>query len=209
NDTYEAPADGKLTDAQMKMYLKVRQAEAKIAQVARKEAEAHAKDAKKNEKSLAGVMDSFKTMGSVADMLTADIRAAKELGYNTQEYLWVKQQVLEVSGAAMAEQMNQAMSKNFDQAYAQTKKAYDEATDENTKKMYAEMLAGYDKSKAEMAAAQQNVEPHVKHNRELVNKYENELAGWAHEMAKWSDKPEDAKKAVEDLNKAAAQGQGQ
>jgi hypothetical protein len=51
------------------------------------------------------MMEGFKTMGSAADMLTADIRAAKDLGYNTQEYLWVKSQVLAASSAAMMAKM--------------------------------------------------------------------------------------------------------
>src|SRR5688500_6379123 len=110
-DTYDAPEDGKLTDAQVKMYLKVREEEKKIARVAKEEAKQHADKAKESgEKSLAGMIQGFKTLGSVADLLTADIRAAKQLGYNSQEYLWVKTQILAVSGAAMAEQMNDDIS---------------------------------------------------------------------------------------------------
>src|SRR5688500_100276 len=138
-DSYDAPEDGKLTDAQVQMYLKVREEEKKIAQVAKEELKAHADKAQKSgEKSLAGMIEGFKSLGSVADVLTADIRAAKQLGYNSQEYLWVKEQVLAVSGAAMSDQMNQAISAQVDAAIAQAKKAHDEATDEATKKVYAD-----------------------------------------------------------------------
>ena len=150
-DKYEPPADGKLTDAQMQMYLKVRGHEKDIARVARKEAQAHADAAKKaGEKSIAGMMEGFKTMGSAADMLTADIRAAKDLGYNTQEYLWVKGQVLAASSAAMMSKMAEASSASMDSAYEQMKKSYDEAKDDQTKKMYKEMVDNYDKQRAEM-----------------------------------------------------------
>ena len=201
NDSYDAPADGKLTEAQVQMYLKVREHEKKIAQVAKEEAKQHAEKAKKSgEKSLAGMMEGLKTLGSVADLMTADIRAAKDLGYNSQEYLWVKQQILEVSGAAMAEKMGQAMSSSLDQMYEQTKKAHAEATDEATKKMYAEMLAGYEKSKQEMA--QQNaVDPAIAHNRALLVKYESELAAFASEWAKYEDNEGDAAKAVKEMEK--------
>src|SRR5688500_17221338 len=139
NDSYDAPADGKLTEAQVQMYLKVREEEKKIAQVAKEELKAHADKAKKSgEKSLAGMIEGFKSLGSVADVLSADIRAAKQLGYNSQEYLWVKEQVLAVSGAAMSDQVNQAISAQVDAAIAQAKKAHDEATDEATKKVYAD-----------------------------------------------------------------------
>ncbi len=201
NDSYDAPADGKLTEAQVQMYLKVREHEKKIAQVAKEEAKQHADKAKKSgEKSLAGMMEGLKTLGSVADLMTADIRAANDLGYNSQEYLWVKQQILEVSGAAMAEKMGQAMSASLDQMYEQTKKAQAEATDETTKKMYAEMLAGYEKSKQEMQ--QQNaVDPAIAHNRALLVKYESELAAFASEWAKYEDKEGDAAKAVKEMEK--------
>lgn len=202
NDTYDPPQDGRITDNQVQMYLKVREHEKKIAQVAKEEAKQHAEKAKKSgEKSLAGMMEGLKTLGSVADLMTADIRAAKDLGYNSQEYLWVKQQILEVSGAAMAEKMGQAMSAGLEQMYEGTKKAHDEATDETTKKMYADMLAGYEKSKQEMA--QQNaVDPAIAHNRALLVKYESELAAFASEWAKYEDNEGDAAKAVKDLEKA-------
>jgi hypothetical protein len=200
-DSYTAPEDGKLTEAQVQMYLKVREKEKAIAQVAKAEAVKHAEDAKKNEKSLAGMMDSFKTMGSVADLMTADIRAAKDLGYNSQEYLWVKGQILEASGAAMGEKMAEAMSANFDTAYVQAKKAHDEATDENTRKMYAEVLAGYDKSRAEMKQNQSEVSPSVAHNRQILAKYGTELNAYAHEMAKYEDKPGESVKAADEWQK--------
>lgn len=203
NDAYESPADGKLTDAQVQMYLKVRQQEQKIAEVAKQEVKEHANKAKKSgEKSLAGMMEGFKTLGSVADLMTADIRAAKELGYNTQEYLWVKQQVLTVSGAAVAEKMSEAVNASFDAGYVQAKKAHDEATDAATKKLYAEMIAGYEKGRKEMEQQQGDADPAIAHNRQLLAKYESELHAFAQELAKFSDEPVDTQKAVADWEKS-------
>jgi hypothetical protein len=208
DDKYTAPADGRITDAQVQMYLKVREHEKKIAEVAKAEMKQHAEDAKKQgEKSIGGVFDAFKAMGSAADLLTADIRAAKDLGYNTQEYLWVKQQILAASTSQMAEQFSSAMSKNFDKAYSDAKKAYDEAKDEQTKKVYAAMLAQYDKSKQEMSQTAEKVEPAVQYNRQLLSKYENALNAYAAEMSKWSDKPEDTQKNLVDQMQKATQGQ--
>ena len=200
-DTYTAPEDGKLTDAQIQMYLKVREEEKKIARVAREEAKQHADKAKQSgEKSIAGMIQGFKTLGSVADLLTADLRAAKQLGYNTQEYLWVKEQVLAVSGAAMADKMNQAVSAQMNAAIAQAKKAHDEAKDEATKKMYADMLAAYETNKNEMKS-NESADPALAHNRQLVAKYENELNAYAAELAKFTDNEADAQKSVEDWSK--------
>jgi len=203
NDKYNPPSDGKLTDSQMQMYLKVREKEKAIAQVARKEAQAHADAAKKaGDKSIAGMMEGFKTMGSAADMLTADIRAAKELGFNTQEYLWVKGQVLAASSAAMMSKMSEATNASFDSAYEQMKKSYDEAKDDQSKKMYKEMLDNYDKQRAEMKQnAASNVSPSLAYNQQLISKYDGALNALATEMAKWEEKPGDAQKSMDDFQK--------
>jgi hypothetical protein len=207
NDKYDPPADGKLSEAQIQLYLKVREHEKQIVQVAKAEAQQHADKAKKaGDKSLAGMMEGLKTIGSVADVATADIRAAKDLGYNTQEYLWIKGKVLEASSAAMSEKVNAAMQANMDASYTQMKKAYDEAKDETTKKAYADMLAGFDKQKAEMATQKQQQDPALAYNRELLSKHEDALNAFATELTKWSDKPDaDAEKIKQEVNKAGQQ----
>lgn len=195
-DQYEPPADGRLTEKQVQLYLKVREHEKKIAQVAKKELQAHAKEAEGKEKSLAGIMDSFKAVGSFADLMTADIRAAKELGYNTAEYQWIKEQVLEASGAAMTQKLQEASNAMIDQTYVETKKQYEAATDETTKKMLGEMLAGYEQSRKETAS---EIDPTVQYNMQLLSKHENALNALAAELAKFEDKPGDAQKGVEEL----------
>jgi hypothetical protein len=208
DDHYTAPQDGRLTEAQVQMYLKVRDQEKTIAQVAKEELKQHAAKADKKEKSLAGMMEGFKAIGSAADFMTADIRAAKQLGYNTQEYLWVKQQVLAASTAAMAEKVNEAMTANFDKAYAEAKKAYESAPDDQTKKLYAEMLAGYDKSRQEMQQSHEQ-DPAIAYNRQLLSKHENALNAYAQEMSKYEDKPGDAQKWSEDLEKKVEEAKKQ
>lgn len=204
DDQYTAPADGKLTDSQVQMYLKVREHEKQIAQVAKQEAQQHADAAKKaGDKSLAGLVEGFKTMGSVADLLTADLRAAKDLGYNTQEYIWVKGQILAVSAAAMGEKAAEAVNAGMDQTMAQTKKAYEEATDDATKKIYKDTLDAFEKQKQE-TAAQKQVDPALEYNKQLVSKYESALNAFTQELAKYEDKPGDAEKWKQDLEKNVA-----
>jgi hypothetical protein len=199
-DEYTPPEDGRLKDSQIQMYLKVREHEKQIAQVAKAEMQKHAEKADKSKNTIAGVLQGMQAMGSAADFVTADLRAAKDLGYNTQEYLWVKTQILAVSTSAMAEKFSETMSANFDKAYADAKKAYDEAKDEQTKKLYAGVLAGYDKSRQEM---QQKIDqdPAVAYNRQLLSKYESAFSAFAHEMGKYEEKPGDAQKAMQELEK--------
>lgn len=209
NDTYDAPADGKLTDAQVQMYLKVRDRERAIAQVAKQQLQQHADAAKKaGDKSLAGMMEGFKGLGSVADVLTADIRAAKDLGFNTQEYVWVKGQILSASGSAMGQELADVMSAQMDATYDQTKKAYDEAKDDETKAMFKQTLDAIEEQKKEAAANKQQEDPSITYNRQLLSKYENTLNALASEMGKWEEKPGDAQKSVDqwqkDVDKAKA-----
>ena len=204
-DEYTAPEDGRLTEAQVQMYLKVREHEKKIAQVAKDEMKKHADTAEqKGDKTLGGMVAGFKALGSVADFVTADIRAAKDLGYNSQEYLWVKEQILAASTHAMAEKFNETIAANFDKAYAEAKKAYDEASDGETKKLYADILAGYDKSRQELLA-QSDQDPALNYNRQLLSKYENALNAFAHELSKFEANEGDAAKAVQELEQPANQ----
>jgi hypothetical protein len=200
NDKYTPPADGRLTDAQVQMYLKVRDHEKQIAQVAKAEAQKHADAAKKEgEHSISGMMEGLKTIGAAAQMVTADIRAAKDLHYNTQEYLWVKSQILAASISAMSDQTTKAMNTSMEASYQQMKKSYDEAKDEQSKKMYGEMLANMEKSRQEMKP--QTEESAVTYNRQLLSKYENALNALTNEVAKYEDKPGDAQKSMDQYQK--------
>lgn len=214
NDKYDAPKDGKLTDAQVQMYLKVRDHEKVIAQAAKEKLKAQGEKVKAaGDKSVAGMMEGLKSLNTVGEFLTADIRAAKDLGFNTAEYQWVKGQVLAASTSVMANQMSQAMNAQMEASYQQMKKAYDEAKDDQTKKMYADTLAGFEQQRKEMATQQKDEDPALTYNRQLLSKYENALNAYASELSKYEDKPGEVKQSVEkwqqDLAKATADAKKQ
>jgi hypothetical protein len=203
DDKYDAPKDGHLTDGQIQMYLKVREHEKVIAQVAKAEAQKHADAAKAaGDKSIGGMIEGFKTMGAAAQMFTADLRAAKDLHYNTAEYQWVKGQILAASTAAYTEKMGQALNASMDSSYQQMKKQYDEAKDAQTKQALKPMLDSLEQQRAESAKQQQQVDPAVTYNRQLLSKYENALNAFAQELSKYEDKPGEAKKSVDEFQKS-------
>jgi hypothetical protein len=207
-DQYTPPADGRLTDGQVQMYLKVREHEKDIAKVAKAELQKHSQAAdKEGEKSISGMMEGFRALGSAADVLTADIRAAKDLGYNTAEYQWVKGQVLAASTSAMAEKMSQATSAMMDSGYQQMKKQYDEAKDETSKKMFADAMKNYEDQKKQMEAEKEKEDPAVAYNRQLLSKYENVLNAMTTELSKWENKEGEAQQGMKEfqqnLDKAA------
>jgi hypothetical protein len=208
-DKYDPPKDGKLTESQIQMYLKVRQHEKDIAKVAKAQMEEHSKAADQAKHSLSGVFEGIKTMQSAGEFLTADIRAAKDLGYNTQEYLWVKGQILAASAAAFTEGLTNVMANQQAQAYEQMKKSYDEAKDEQSKQMYKQMLDGYEKSMKESQQTASQVPPEVQYNRQLLKKYDSELGAFTNELSKFENKEGEAKASVDELQKnldAAAKG---
>jgi hypothetical protein len=201
-DKYDAPKDGHLTDGQVQMYLKVREHEKVIAQTAKAEAEKHAKAADKaGDKSISGMIEGFKTMSAAAEMMTADLRAAHDLHYNTAEYQWVKGQILAASTSAFAEKVGQAMNASMDSSYQQMKKQYDEAKDEQTKAMLKQTIDSLEQTRAEQAKEKQNADPAVAYNRQLLSKYENALNAYAQEISKYEDKPGEAKKSVDEFQK--------
>jgi hypothetical protein len=77
-DTYKSPVDGKLTDAQIQMYLKVR-----------------GKDSfKAAEQQFNQQLALHRgSVISAQKAFAAEMRAAKDFGYNTGEYMWVKGQI--------------------------------------------------------------------------------------------------------------------
>jgi len=192
-DEYDAPEDGKLTEAQIEMYLKVREKEVEIAKVARQQLEEQSKKVKeKGENSIGGLMEAYKGMGSAADFLTADIRAAQELGYNTAEYMWVKGQVIKASTAEYTEKAQAQLNTMADQAYDNLKKQYDEATDETTKETLKNMLDEMEKNRGEISAENMGVEDADRYNRDLLAKYEEPLKALAVEATKWGETEKDA-----------------
>ena len=203
DDKYEPPKDGRLTDGQVQMYLKVREREKAIAQVAAQNMQQHAADADKSNNSISGMIKGIQAMGSAAQMATADIRAAKDLHYNTQEYLWVKGQILAASMTAFTEKISDAMQAQVESAHSQMRKAYEEAKDEQSKAMAKQALDQYEKTAQEGHAtvAQAQADPAVAYNRELLKKYDTELAAFASEMGKYENKEGEAKKSMEELQK--------
>src|SRR5882757_3062193 len=95
---YHPPADGRLTEAQVKMYLAVRQREQQIREVAFKQRQDTGEPAPADSSlDQLAYVEALKTVGDqpdLADIATADLRAAQELGFNPKEYSWVKERVL-------------------------------------------------------------------------------------------------------------------
>ena len=70
----------------------------------------------------------------------------------------MKGQILAVSTTAMAEKMSDALNARMDASYRETKKNYDEAKDEVTKKAWVDSLATIEKTR-EVAKLERQKDP--------------------------------------------------
>ncbi|HEX4963355.1 MAG TPA: hypothetical protein VF173_21170 [Thermoanaerobaculia bacterium] len=127
---YHPPADGRITEAQVKLYLDVRQREQQIRAVALKEAQEKGEATPGSTDG--GYVEALKTVGDqpgVADIATADLRAAQELGVNPKEYQWVKERVLEAQMAETAHALSQQIAQSRREVLAQLEQRGRETTD--------------------------------------------------------------------------------
>lgn len=198
-DEYTPPADGKLTREQIEMYLVVRQREQEIVRVARDRIEQGAEKIKGNEKSLSGLMEGIKSLGSAADFFTADIRAAQELGYNTAEYEWVKAQILRSAGSVMSERLGEASRAAADRQAQEMRSRMESAENETQRNTYARILETYEKTLA--GNSNKDLDETFAYNRQLLSEYEDALDTIGSELAKFEIREGKALERVQQLDR--------
>lgn len=172
---YDPPADGELTEGQIEMYLAVQERAWKIRQVAAKKLEEKTKDSEGNDREV-GFFDAMRSLGDVGDVITAELRAAQELGHNTAEYQWVQGKVIEAQMARATAGMREQMSGVGDQVIEMLQSQRDAATDDETRRQLDDQIAEARKSFAEAQQEDESAwEPGVEHNMELVGKYDEKI----------------------------------
>jgi len=168
---YKAPADGKLTDAQVKMYIEVRQREQKIREVAFKELKAKGDKAKAEKKDV-GMFEAMKAIGDLADVATADLRAAQELGHNPNEYTWVKERVLEVDMLQMSKTVNKQLVEGQQSLVKMLEEQKKLATDDAQRAELDKQIAEMKQSAADAAA---DSTPAKEYNASLLARYKDDI----------------------------------
>lgn len=172
-DVYEPPADGELTEAQVEMYLAVQERAVKIRQVTAERLREQEKEREaKGEK--AGFMDAMRSLGDASDFVTAEIRAAKELGHNSAEYQWVQEKVMEAQVARMTQGMQEQMGSAGKEFLGMLQQQLANTTDAEQKAELERQIAEYEQGLAETTAGEE-LEPGVAHNLELLEKHQDEI----------------------------------
>jgi len=133
---YKPPADRRLTERQVRMYLDVRLREQKIRAAAFKRLNTPSGTERRPPVGLLG------SLGDLADMGTADLRASRELGFNPKEYQWVRERVMD----AQMLQATQALSRQV----AQSREALLRSLEEEKKTAGPAQRAGIDRNIREL-----------------------------------------------------------
>ncbi|MFY9825457.1 MAG: hypothetical protein WAM82_29050 [Thermoanaerobaculia bacterium] len=172
---YHPPADGRLTEAQVRMYLDVRQREQQIREAAFKQRQEAGEPADSGQDQLAYV-EALKTVGDqpgFADIATADLRAAQELGFNPKEYLWVKERVLEAQMQETALALSAQIAESRRQVLAQLERRRQETADPVQKAQIERQIEEFNKNAqgASLSAA----DPVRQANAGLLARYKDDL----------------------------------
>jgi hypothetical protein len=170
---YQPPADGRLTEAQVKMYLDVRQREQQIRDAAFKERQAPV-DTGQDQLAYVEALTTVGDQPGFADIATADLRAAQELGFNPKEYRWVKERVLEAQMQETALALSQQIAQSRQQVLAQLEQSRQETTDPVQRAQIERQIEDFNKNlqTASVSAA----DPVRQGNAALLARYKDEIA---------------------------------
>jgi hypothetical protein len=195
---YQAPADGHLTSTQVENFIKIRARAKVIENVAHREIEERAKKPA-GQPSLTDIIQAGRIVGLLS---TADIRASQELGLNSAEYEWVKQQVIDASMASVADQGLVAGRKIASDERVDLKKHYDDAPDGESKKIYAGLIADSEKNEKAAETAGEPQTPAVMYNKVLLAKYEDAGRPLMELMLSGTGHEDEIQKGITDMKKA-------
>lgn len=119
-DVYRPPADGRLTPPQVESYLGVL-------------------DRVRLDRKAGKTLPPSDPLTSVP----ADLAAARARGLNTEEYLWVKERVLEAEAAAMTARLNASVLAMLDKTLADLKARKADAADEGSRRLIADQITNF------------------------------------------------------------------
>ncbi len=120
-DVYRPPADGRVTPQQVEVYLGVL-------------------DRVRLDRKAGKTPPSSDPLTSVP----ADLAAARVRGVNTEEFLWVKERVLEAEAAAMTARLNASVLAMLDKTLADLKARRADAADDGSRKLIAEQITSFE-----------------------------------------------------------------
>lgn len=165
---FDPPADGRLTEEQIRMYLEVKERETKILEVAARETAPVALPS-----AGPGGDPGADPGGPVMDdLVTAGLRAAQELGYNPKEYTWVEERVQEARMAEASQSLEQQLGDGRAKYLSMLETEKAASSDEARK---AEIDAQIQEFKADAAESAPRITPALQANIALLAQHRQQI----------------------------------
>ncbi|HSG40102.1 MAG TPA: hypothetical protein VLE27_10735 [Thermoanaerobaculia bacterium] len=156
----------------MKMYLEVRERELRIREVALQSLQAKGEQAEKESRKVSP-FEAMKALGDLADVATADLRAAQELGHNPKEYQWVKERVLEAQMLATTQALDRQVAEGRKGLLATLEEQRRTATDDAQR---AEIDRRIEELRKGSADSMSEGDPGIEYNAGLLARYKERFA---------------------------------
>lgn len=126
-DAYRPPADGKLTPAQVELYFKVwSRIPAPVGT------------------SASGFPKRARGLGDAVEGGAPDVAAAHEIQANVEEYLWVKERILEAEAAVMVARLNSDVLSMLEKTLTDLKNRRAKAPDEPSRALLQEQISNFE-----------------------------------------------------------------
>jgi hypothetical protein len=135
-------------------------------------------------------------LGDAIDSTAADVRVAHELSYNSEEFLWVKERVLEADAALDTARLNTDVLALLDRTLGELKTRRQEAPDEASRTLLSEQIGNFEAEAERTRREARRKEPDaVRANIKVLEPYRARLNGLQTEVERVARELGTAKKS--------------
>jgi len=168
SEGYRPPADGVLVAGQVETFLKVREATARSL----------------TQPGATAPLEGEEGISGATEARAAEIRAARSLSVPVEEYLWVRERILEAEAAALTAKLNADVLALLDRALSSLRDRRPSAPDDASRQILDEQIAAFEAEAARVRReAAEKEPPSVRANLGVVAPFRQRLSTVADELA--------------------------
>ncbi len=182
-ESYRPPSDGVLSPGQVETFLKVRAATVRIA----------------GRPGPRGPLEGEEGISGASEARASEIRAARTLSVPVEEYLWVRERVLEAEAADVTAKLNADVLALLGRTLDSLRSSRLQAPDEDSRQVLDEQIASFAAEEARVRREAAEREPEaVRANLKVLAPYRGKLSTIADELAslRATPKPVESEKRV-------------
>jgi len=177
-DSYSPPVDGKLTEAQVHLFLHVKKEELTYIFQNLKHNLAGLEENEKKKK-IAGLkeyMTTLRTIGNSTNAVATDLQAAKKLGYNAREYEWVRNVIINTNLFTWADTTSQIATERYEKTLQELIAQQEAAATPEEKNLYDQQINAIRLALEDMESKNHPLDETTVFNKMLLEKFEDEIA---------------------------------